>query len=208
MKTIGRALTEARTQKRLSLSKLESQTKIKKNFIQAIENEDWESLPEFPVVVGFVKSIAGAVKISERNLVALLRRDYPPKALSINPKPDVVNKFVWSPKLTFAVGVATVLVLISGYLAFQYKRFVSSPSLSVSEPKENQVISQRKVKVTGKTDSDATVKVNNQPVLIDSEGNFSVELEIFEGTKEIEVKATSRSGRESVVHRKIKPEFK
>ena len=64
MKTIGRALKEARTQKRLSLSKLESQTKIKKNFIQAIENEDWESLPEFPVVVGFVKSIAGALKIS------------------------------------------------------------------------------------------------------------------------------------------------
>lgn len=208
MKTIGRAIKEARTKKRYSLSKLGDATKIKKDFIEALEKENWKTLPDFPVLVGFVKNIAGALGTNEKGLMALLRRDYPPKALLINPKPDVENKFVFSPKLTFAIGMGIIVVLLSGYLAFQYGTFVGPPSLSVFEPKEAQVITERVIKVSGKTDSDAIVRVNNQPVLLDSEGNFIAEIEIFEGTNEIEVKAQSRAGKETVVRRKIKPELK
>ena len=207
MKTIGRAIKEARTKKRYSLSKLEEATKIKKNFIEALEKENWQDAPDFPVLVGFVKSIARVLGTSERSLLALLRRDYPPKTLSFIPKPEVGNKFVWSPKLTFALGVGIIVVLLLGYLIFQYGTFVAPPSLSVIEPKEEQVITERLVRVSGKTDSDATVKINNQPVLLDSEGNFVAEIEIFEGTSEIEVKAQSRAGKETIVRRKIKPEL-
>ena len=207
MKTVGSAIKEARSKKRLSLSKLEEETKIKKDFIESLEKEDWKVLPEFPVLVGFVKNIAHALGASEKSLLALLRRDYPPKTLSINPKPDVENKLIWSPKLTFAVGVGIVAVFVLGYLAFQYRKFISPPSLSIFEPKEGQIVSERKVKVWGKTDSDATLKINNQPVLLDSEGNFVAEIEIFEGTGEIVVKAQSRSGKETVVRRNIVPKL-
>lgn len=208
MKTIGGAIKEARTRKKYSLSKLENVTKIKKDFIGALEKEDWGSLPEFPVLNGFVKSIAGALGAGEKSLLALLRRDYPPKALSINPKPDVSDKFVWSPKLTFAVGVGIIMVLVTGYLGIQYKKFISPPTLNVLTPEEEQVVKERRVKVTGKTDGDAIVKINNQPVLLDSEGNFEAEIEIFEGTSEIVVKAQSRAGKETIVRRKIIPELK
>ncbi|MBI4153474.1 helix-turn-helix domain-containing protein [Candidatus Woesebacteria bacterium] len=208
MRTIGRAIKEARTKKRYSLSKLGDATKIKKDFIEALEKENWKALPDFPVLFGFVKNIAGALETSEKGLLALLRRDYPPKALLINPKPDVENKFVFSPKLTFAIGVGIIVVFLLGYLAFQYGTFVGPPSLSVFEPKEGQIVTERMVKVSGKTDSDAILKVNNQLVLLDSEGNFVAEIEIFEGTNEIEVKAQSRSGKEAVVRRKIIPELK
>lgn len=207
MNTVGKTIKEARLAKRLSLANLEAKTKIKKEFAMAIEEGNWEALPEFPVVSGFVKNIARAVGISQEKALALLRRDYPPKNLSINPKPDVGDKFVWSPKLTFITGVAIILVLILGYLGYQYKKFISPPSLSVVEPVQDQVIKQRKVKVSGRTDPDATVKVNNQPVLTNEEGNFSVEIEIYEGTGEIEIKVTSRTGRETTVRRKINPEF-
>lgn len=204
MKTIGRAIKEARIKKRYSLSKLENATKIKKDFIVALEQENWQDAPDFPVLAGFVKSIARALGTSEKSLLALLRRDYPPKALSINPKPDIENKLIFSPKLTFAVGVGIIVVLLLGYLIFQYRTFVAPPSLSVFEPKEEALITERFVRVSGKTDSDAIIKINNQPVLLDSEGNFVAEIEIFEGTSEIEVKAQSRAGKETVVRRKIK----
>lgn len=93
MKTIGQFLKDARNKKRYSLVKVENATRIKKNFIEAIEKEDWRSLPDFPVVVGFVKSIAQFLDLNVRSTVALLRRDYPPKSLSINPKPDVGQDF-------------------------------------------------------------------------------------------------------------------
>ena len=207
MKTIGKLLKEARVRRRYSLDKVERETKIKKEFVDAIEKENWKVLPEYPVVVGFVKNLASSLKINESQAMAFLRRDYPPQKLSINPKPDVSKEFVWSPKLTFLVGVGVVLAVILGYLVFQYVRFVSPPELIVNEPAEGQVVDSRFLTVAGKTDTDATIRVNNQPVLINENGEFTTEIEISETTGEIEVKATSRSGKETVIRRNIKPEL-
>jgi len=207
MRTIGVLLKEARGRKRYSLDYLAQLTKIKKDFIERIENEDWTSLPDFTVVTGFVKSVSKILDIEERSTVALLRRDYPPQKLHINPKPDVSDKFVWSPRLTFLVGAALVIALVLGYLGFQYVRFVSPPPLSVERPREGEVVKERSLSVLGKTSSDATVKVNNQQALVSDEGEFEAEIEIFEGTSEIIIQAISRAGKETTVHRKIKPEL-
>jgi cytoskeletal protein RodZ len=207
MKTVGEVLKEARNKKRCSLDKLEKETKIKSTFIQAIEKGDWENLPEFPVVLGFVKNIASFLDMDPKNAIALLRRDYPPKVLTVNPKPDVTKRFIWSPKLTFIVGCVIAVLLITAYLGFQYLKFISPPDLQVSYPEESQVIDEPLVKVEGKTDSEATVKVNNQPVLVGEDGNFSAELEISENTNEIIVVAEARSGKISQVVRKIVPKF-
>jgi hypothetical protein len=61
--------------------------------------------------------------------------------------------------------------------------------------------------VSGKTDEDAVVYVNNQPALVADNGNFETTIEIFAGTNEIEIKAKSRYGKESVIRRKIVPEL-
>ena len=160
-----------------------------------IENNDWDNLPEFPVVSGFVKNIANAVNVSISKANAILRRDYPPKKLSINPTPDVGSKFVWSPKLTFAMGISTLLILVLGYLGFEYLKFVKPPELIVISPKENEQILQNKVKIEGKTTTDAILTVNNQPIILDINGKFSTDLEITKETEELKFKATSRSGK-------------
>jgi len=207
MRTIGQTLKEARVRKRYSLGRLEELIKIKKVFLVSLEKEEWEMLPEFPVVVGFVKNIAKFLDIDERGAVALLRRDYPPKKLTINPKPDVSDKFTWSPKFTFLVGAGLIIALLLGYLGFQYIRFISPPALVVTTPVQNQIVKQTNLEVSGKTSTDATVKINNQPVVVSDEGEFNAEIGIFEGTKEIIVQAISRSGKETVVRRTIKPEL-
>jgi len=105
------------------------------------------------------------------------------------------------------VGAALVIALVLGYLGFQYVRFVSPPPLSVERPREGEVVKERSLTVLGKTSSDATVKVNNQPALVSDEGEFEAEIEIFEGTSEVIIQAISRAGKETTVHRKIKPEL-
>jgi len=207
MKTIGTLLKDARAKKRYSLAKVEAETKIKQNFIAAIEKESWEALPDYPVVVGFVKNIAAFLGLSEKQTVALLRRDYPPQNLRINPKPDVSKEFRWSPKMTFFVGIAIVIVVVLGYLGFQYIKFISPPRLDVFEPRQDQTVKVDSVKVSGQTDPDAVVKANNQPILVEDNGAFSADINIFEGTSEMVIKATSRSGKETVVRRMIKVEL-
>lgn len=203
MKTIGQILKDARIAKKYSLMHVEGMTKIKSGFIDSIEKERWEALPPFPTVLGFVKSISTALDIDPKMAVAVLKRDYPPKNLKISPKPDVDSKFVWSPKLTFAVGVSAVLLLLFGYLIFQYVHFISPPRLSVDSPKEDQVVTGSSVAVFGSTDSDAKIVVNNQPVEVSDDGKFSVSLNIVKETKEVVIMASSRSGKTTTVLRKI-----
>ena len=203
MQTIGTILKNARVAKQYSLAHVEGMTKIKLTFINDIEKESWEALPTFPTVLGFVKSLAGALEVDPKMAVAVLKRDYPPKKLRITPKPDVSKKFAWSPKLTFAIGVSAVLLILFGYLGIQYFHFRSPPSLSVNSPKENQVVNGNSVTVFGSTESDAKIVVNNQPVMVSDDGKFSVSLDVSKDTKEIDITASSRSGKMTTVTRKI-----
>lgn len=207
METIGDLIKQKRTKKRYSRKRLESVTRIKKEFIEAIEHEQWGDLPEFPVIAGFVKTIAKVLLIDEKRAAALLRRDYPPKKLRVNPKPDISEGFRWSPKLTFIVSVALVLVVVLGYLTNQYLAFTSPPNLRIFQPIEGEIVVERNLKVIGETDTDAVVRVNNQPTIVDQDGKFETELEISDASTEVEIVAISRAGKETIVVVNINPKL-
>ena len=203
MKTIGQVIKSARLNKKLSVKKLGELTKIKVSFIKSIEEEKWKDLPTFPTVLGFVRSISAPLGIDEKMAMAVLKRDYPPQKTNISPKPDVSPKFTWSPKLTFIVSTIVVFLGVLGYLGYQYVKFISPPDLQVESPKENQVVNTGSIPVFGSTDTDVKITVNNQAVLVDLDGKFSVNLEVTESTKEINIVAISRSGKKRIVSRKI-----
>ncbi|MBN1168360.1 helix-turn-helix domain-containing protein [Candidatus Woesebacteria bacterium] len=207
MITIGEYLKRERRKNDFSLNELSKKTKIRATYIEHIEKESWEKLPEFPVVQGFVKSISTHLKLDEKQSMALLRRDYPPKKLMINPKPDVSDKIKWNPKLAFTVGVIGVVILVFGYLFYQYLNFTAPPQLILEKPKEDEKVLISQIAVQGKTDPEATIKVNNQPILVEKDGSFLGEIEVYEGTEEIVVVARSRAGKEEIITRKINVEL-
>jgi cytoskeletal protein RodZ len=208
MRTIGQLIHESRIKKRYSHSMLEEKTKIRSEFIKAIEKEEWTKLPEFPVVRGFIKNIAGALDVDIAQASALLRRDYPPKSINtkVNPKPDISEKFTWNPRLTFITGVVIVAVTFLAYLVYQYSNFIKPPALTLDFPQDQEVVRTRKLNVYGKTDDEATIVINNQPTIV-KEGEFNTVIEIYEETREVVVVAKSRSGKETTIRRKIIPEL-
>lgn len=208
MISIGQYLRDARLKKKYSLAHVEGITKIKREFLDAIERQEWTKLPAFPVVSGFVKSIAKSLDLDEVQAVAFLRRDYPPQKVRISPKPDVSNKFLWTPKLTFFVGIFLVLALIVGYLGYEYVNFINPPRVEITDPKEGQVITRGLYTVDGKASAGSTVTVNNQQASVDDNGDFESQIEVTNELKEVVVVATSRSGKTTTVHRTIKPELK
>lgn len=207
MKTAGEIIKQARVKKKLSRKQLEGKTKIKEGFIEALEKSSWNELPEYPVVTGFVKNIAGTLGLKEENLTALLRRDYPPKDLRVNPKPEPSEKFKWSPRLTFLTAIALLLLVVSIYLGISYLNFIKPPLLEVQEPIEGMMVSEKMLPVKGKTNSEAFLEVNNQPVLVEEDGYFETEIEVSTNTKEVVVVAKSRSGKETTVRRNIMVEL-
>src|SRR3989344_3126241 len=145
MRTVGSFLRKARKLKRLTIEELSDETKIKKSFLSAIESREWHKLPEFQVVVGFVKSMASVLGLDRNEAVALLRRGYPPQKGKINPNTDIAREFRWSPRLTFLLGIGIVMAAVLGYLAISYSAFFMPPELAVEKPKEGEFIKVRLV---------------------------------------------------------------
>lgn len=204
MKTVGDLIKEIRRQNNISHEELGEMTHIKTSFIKAIEESRWDALPELPVVIGFVKSISHFLDIDEEHSVALLKREYPPKVKL--PKKTIVKstQVIWGPRLTFLALVILILVVVVGYLGFQYVKFNTPPKLQLNSPYEEEIIKTKTLTITGVTDSDATIEVNNQPVLVEASGKFTTQIEVNDKTSQVEVIAKTRSGKETVIKRNIR----
>lgn len=203
MKKISQIIKEGRKEKNYSYNDLEEITKIKSSFIEALEKENWDFLPPFATVLGFVKSISEALEIDQRLSVAVLKRDYPPKKINLHPKPDVSSKPTWNPKFTFIIGIGIILLIFLGYLGIQYINFISPPKIKILSPVNGQVIKGSSILVFGETDPDAKLTVDNQPILVESDGKFSSNIEVSSSATMVVIKASSRSGKTTVIERKI-----
>jgi len=209
MRNIGLYLREERLKKKISLHQMEKETKIKRNFIDSIEKAEWERLPDYSVTLGFVKTLAKHLHIPEENATAFFRRDYPVdgKDLPINPKPDLKFKSLISPKQGVILLSIFAGILFLGYLIYQYILYISPPKLMIYSPTENQEIFADELSISGKTQGDATLTVNNQKVVVSDEGEFSDKISIDEKTSIITFVARSRYGKETVIIRDIIPKL-
>lgn len=208
MKTVGLILRDAREKKRLNLDQIEKATKIRKKFLESIENDDYSSLPSAAYAKGFVKNYGDYLGLDSSSLLAYFRRqskDIPRS--SILPKKEdetlAPSPLRMTPGRFLASLVAILVVIFVGYLALQYRSIQQSPALSLESPKENFVSSDRRVEVLGQTDPDATVTINGVSILTRSDGKFFDQVMLEPGVNKITVIATSRFGKVATTIRNV-----
>lgn len=78
------------------------------------------------------------------------------------------------------------------------------PSLTVDQPEDNkEVKDERKIIISGKTDSEATIYVNDMRLIIDSEGKFSSPYTLQDGENNLVIKAQDKAGNTTEISRKV-----
>ncbi len=79
------------------------------------------------------------------------------------------------------------------------------PTLDVSSPSDGQQIKggDKKITVTGKTDSQNSVMVNGQTAIVNNEGNFAHEVQINDGDNTITIEVTNPVGNSTKIERKV-----
>ncbi|OGM75596.1 hypothetical protein A2382_05015 [Candidatus Woesebacteria bacterium RIFOXYB1_FULL_38_16] len=203
MITVGRYLKEERVKQGKLIAELSRETRIKMEFIKAIEKENWTALPDYSVVVGFVKNLASYLDLDRERAVALLRRDYVHVKKEVGRKSKILTMFKWNPQMTFGIGFILIILTLLGYLGYQYYRFTRPPKIEIIAPSEEQVIYENELYVYGIASKGASVEVNEQPAQVDENGNFSTIIKVLPETSSVRVVAKSRMGKEMVVERKI-----
>jgi helix-turn-helix protein len=65
---VGKKLREARTRRRLGLQEVEAATKIRGRYLQAIENEDWDQLPDDTYARAFIRTYGSLLGLDGERL--------------------------------------------------------------------------------------------------------------------------------------------
>lgn len=206
MVSAGQKLYFARINKSLTLEDIARATKIRPSFLAAIEKGEYNKLPSPAYARGFVRNYASYLGLSQKEMLALFRREFDEKKqLKVLPDSLTINAGVSFPRLHLQRSVfvlAFCLTLLSVYLGYQYKSMFMAPALTINTPSENSRTKDI-VRVTGKTDPNATVSINNEAVILNSNGEFSKSLNLFPGKTTITITSKSRYGKETIEKRHI-----
>jgi hypothetical protein len=99
--------------------------------------------------------------------------------------------------------VAGVVLLLGLYLGRQYLLLARGPYLIIQSPPEGKEVGLDKIEVVGRADVDALVTINDQQVILNSNGEFRYSLALFAGENQIVVKAKGRNGQETLRQRTV-----
>lgn len=208
MRTVGQVLKEERGKKFYTLDEIEKATKIRKELLEALEAGQYLKLPPPTFVQGFIKNYGKFLGLNSEKLLAIYRREFsevkhPPRILETFTNPVDQKKFRLTPARALGSVVLGLVVIFFVYLWFEYRFLVGGPFLEVFQPVNQFNTSSGVVQVTGRTDPEAKLSINNQEIGVDSSGRFSQEIKLTDNINNIEISATSKFGKVTKVERTV-----
>jgi len=200
--TLGEYLAQVRTQLNLDLKTVSVLTQIKPSYLQLLEVGDYATLPPDVYIRGFLKSLARFYKIKEQLLIDQYEKE---RGFEVS-KPRMQRqryKVLFTPR-TLVIGISLLLGIVAiGYVTNQIRSVLAPPLLTLSEPSADQTVTSDSVVVSGRAEIGAVVLINNQPVLIDSTGQFTENLLLSPGQNIVEIVEKNKFNKTSRITRQI-----
>jgi cytoskeletal protein RodZ len=204
METLGEYLLEIRNEFGYTLEEVSQKTGIYEKFIHYIETGKYHLLPPGVYVLGFLKKLAQVYNVSPEALQEQYRKE---RGIVEHQASEKLSRkkglkawfgqFTITPKLLTVTGSALVGVIAFLYIVFQVFAINKTPSLTISEPKNDTVITGTSVNVVGKTEAGVSVSINGQNVFVDPDGNFHTTIGVAPGQKELRIAAANKFGKKS-----------
>lgn len=208
MKTVGQILKENREAKFYTLDEVEKNTKIRKELLQALEENNFDKLPPPTFIQGFIKNYGNFLGLDSQKLLAVFRRDFeakkhPPKVLESFSHPLKERKFRVTPSKVIALVVGLIVLSFFIYLWVEYRPLIGPPPLVVTSPVDSESFDVPTITVEGKTDPEVNVFVNNQEIGVDKDGHFKEEIKLSSSTEKIIITATSKFKQTAKIERTV-----
>ncbi len=201
MKTAGDLLKDKRLLLELTLTDVASRTKVKPEYLLALEESDFDKLPSAPVTKGFLKSYARVLHLNPDTLIAMYRRDYDEVMGEIVPH-GLIEPIAKKSRLFSVPFLLTIISVLSflGFLAIQLFSWWSLPKLDLLQPIDGETYGEQ-ITVKGVTGPEVNIRVGDQTVLVNQNGEFSLDLKYPAGTHRLLIQASTRDGKTRLLDR-------
>jgi transcriptional regulator with XRE-family HTH domain len=218
----GEELAKLRRVKNLTVEKVAALTKIQIRYLERLEKGEFAKLPADVYIRGMLVKYAKTVDADaeelwrhfeeERNVPAeaplagkyrgIARRsgisDRLPQNRFLN-----VSFFALTPKLITIISLPLISLFIFGYLVYQLNFLVGPPALSIFEPSQDLLTTEKKIKLAGLVESGAILTINGRPAGVAGDGRFEEELALQPGVNVIEFLAKNHLGKTALVKRMV-----
>lgn len=203
--TLGEQLRQRRHLKNWKIETIAQRLNIRPDYLVALETEDFDKLPAGLYGKNFLKEYAIFLGLDPRPALKYWeeRNGSHPTDDPFSQKIVKKNKFIVFPKIvrnTIVVGLVLVCLL---YLLFYWRGVIAPPDLIVSQPAQNLVTTDHVIIVSGHTDPEAEVRINNEVILNNNRGDFSQTINLKTGLNNLTITAQKKYSQEKIITREI-----
>jgi cytoskeletal protein RodZ len=196
--SIGDKLKNRRVDLKISIQEVSLQTKINKNYIIAIEENNFKIFDSPVYAKGFIKNYANFLDIDDKSLLAIYKRDFEENSIgrakninkkesnevkldkSRNSKIKITNRFSLTPKKIGLLVSLFIGVLLIYFISKIINNAFTPPYLKITSPVEliankeqNLDFFQNTISIKGETAPNTTIKVNGIPIVLSEGGMFT-----------------------------------
>lgn len=203
--SLGDLLRRARSEKGLTYDEAARRLNIRKEYLAAIEADNYSLLPAGLYSKNFVKKYALYLGVDSRT-IKLSLNSWDAETGKNDPFSQKILKrinFLVFPKIFRNILIGGAVLSCFLYLTFYFKKIVTPPSLSLLQPNRNLMVKDSSILVTGKTENEAEIRINGELILNNNNGEFSQLIKLKKGVNTLEVSAKKKYSRENVINRQI-----
>ena len=209
--SVGEQLKEVRESNDVSLDELTKKTKIKKDYLEYLENGEYLKLPGEAFVRNFILTYANFFNLNPKTVIALYEEER--KVFSPAQQEKVVKRsFVEAAhrkkslnisRIVRYLIIAVVIGSLLTYLGLEVQNILEPPTLELASPASDMVTEERYIEIVGQTSPEAKVTINDQIIAIDVDGNFNESISLQPGLNEIQIVAWKEHGRKATIIREV-----
>ncbi len=199
---LGKVFKRYREEAGLKIEQVEKDTKISQRMLLALENDNYDILPEDLYVKNIIKTYAEYLFLDYNKLLNLYRTSRG-EIKDEKFKIKKTNRVYITPQIFRYIVISVIFLILAVYLGLQINNIFTMPDLVVYQPDKNLTTSQNFIEIKGKTEKETRVLINNKEIYIDSNGEFKATLDLQKGLNTIKISASKKHSKENVIFREV-----
>lgn len=215
LKTIGSILEDRRKDRGLTLKEVAEITKIKTEYLHALEKGDYSLFASEVYLKGFLRNYAKFLGVGTERALALYRRErsdfekLKPIGITSKIRETTLNLAI-TPGRIIAIIVLGLILGTLYYVGTYVGAIFAAPQLSLETPlaleagaTEVYNTESTTIKIEGQAEIGAKLTINGEKYQTNNFQDFFAEFELEEGTNEFIINAESQFGKVSTIELKV-----
>jgi cytoskeletal protein RodZ len=206
--SLAEQLINARLARKLELRKVAQELNINLKYLEALESGRFDELPAGVYGKNFLREYAQFLNLDAPSLLRLFEAEIignkKRSEQELFSKQIVKSRyFLTLPKVIKSLALVLVVIICLAYLSIRLNKIVAPPSLFISTPADNLITDKFSVMVSGSSEPETQIMINNETILSDKAGKFSKQVNLKTGINIITITAQKKYGGKNTVVRQI-----